>query len=240
MIAVDNKPDTIQSVKGAVTTKHLEIRPGEGGDDALAFATELAASFTAYARRNDVPVDAESGRTIVLTLTGRGVDGLGLWRFCGTHRIQRIPTNDKAGRRHTSTATVALLDHNDATATELSDDDIRIDTYRGHGKGGQHRNKTSSAVRLTHLPTGLIVVVERGRSQAKNIESAKSEMCDRLREIATTEFVQTTGAVRNAQILSGERPVKQWTWNDQRGEVMNHTTGATYSMRDFQRGRLDI
>ena len=237
---MDQRPNTRQSVKRSTTTKRLEIRPGEGGDDALAFATELAASFTAYARRNDVIVATESGRTIVLTLTGRGVDGIGLWRFCGTHRIQRVPINDKAGRRHTSTATVALLDQDDVTDVELHDDDIRIDTYRGHGKGGQHRNKTSSAVRLTHMPTGLIVVVERGRSQAKNIESAKSEMCDRLREIATTESVQMTGAVRNAQILSGERPVKQWTWNDQRGEVMNHTTGATYSMRDFQRGRLDI
>jgi peptide chain release factor 1 len=116
---------------------------------------------------------------------------------------------------------------------------LRVDFYRGHGKGGQHRNKTSSAVRLTHLPTGLIVVVERGRSQAQNLESARAELRRRLEERRSTASSATQNHRRTSQIRTGERPMKQWTWNTQRGEVVNHTSGERHRITEFLRGELN-
>jgi len=200
------------------------------------FASELAEALRLYAQRLGVAVSLEKGRTVVLALNGETLD---LSRFVGTHRIQRIPKNDPRGRRHTSTATVALVDAGTAAHIELGDDDVRTDFYRGHGKGGQHRNKTSTAVRLTHLPTGTIVVMERGRSQAQNLLSARSELLRRLNAESVSNAASEVNERRGRQITTGERPTKQWTWNQQRDEVVHHASGKRYRMTDFLRGGLD-
>jgi peptide chain release factor 1 len=217
---------------------YLEIRPGEGGADATAFAGTLAEVFLAYARRHSVSTTITPGRTTVISFQDPP-PAFDLQRFCGTHRIQRIPTNDAASRRHTSTATLALLAAPPPPTTTLTDADLRVDVYRGHGKGGQHRNKTDSAVRLTHLPTGLVVTVERGRSQAENLLTARATLTERLVKRQTEYHTRSRNATRNAQISSGTRPVKQWTWNTQRSQVLDHTTAARYPLKDFLRGRLD-
>ena len=217
----------------------VEIRPGEGGSDAETFAAELATAFAAYARRHRITARIEAGRTITVTVDGPP-SRLRLDRFAGVHRIQRIPRSERSGRRHTSTATVAVLDAAAAApAVELHDDDLDIQTKRGSGKGGQHRNVTDSAVRLTHRPTGMVVEVNHGRSQWQNIAAAKAELARRLAQEASIEAAAGRNATRVDQIASGERPVKAFTWNDQRAEVIDHATGVRYPLAAFLRDRLD-
>lgn len=219
-------------------SQHIEIRPGEGGEDATLFASELAEALRAYVTSHRVRVEVTGGRTIVLALYG-DVDLVDLTRFTGTHRIQRIPKSDRNGRRHTSTVTVALIRDLGSPKVELVDNELRSDFYRGHGKGGQHRNKTSSAVRLTHLPTGTTVVVERGRNQGRNVETARAELLRRLSSKHQSESSSKVNRARTRQISTGERPMKQWTWNAQRDEVLDHRTGRRYQMASFMRGELD-
>lgn len=114
-----------------------------------------------------------------------------------------------------------------------------MDRYRGHGKGGQARNKTSSAVRLTHLASGEVVVVERGRSQHQNLEQARAELTRRLEDEVRTSDTTRRNDLRGAQIQTGQRSSKQWTWNDQRGEVLCHESGERWRIRDFLRGKFD-
>jgi protein subunit release factor A len=216
----------------------VEIRPGEGGDDALLFATELADAFASFARRERCTATVNAGRTITVTITGARVERLALHRFSGTHRIQRIPRNDKTGRRHTSTATVAVL-HREATVDSApSWEDVDVDVFSGSGPGGQHRNKTEQCARLTHRPTGTVVVATASRSQRQNIEAAFAELRRRLESRARESAEVDRNRRRRSQIASGERPMKQWTWNDQRGVVVDHSTGARYPMAAFRHGRL--
>ncbi|WP_203933808.1 peptide chain release factor-like protein [Virgisporangium ochraceum] len=223
-----------------MSTVVVEIRPGEGGDDAVAFATELTDAVSAHARRHGCRATVRTGRTITVTVTGRHAAGLRLHDLTGTHRIQRIPRNDRAGRRHTSTATVAVLDAVATVGPGLSRDDVDIDVYSGSGPGGQHRNKTEQCARLTHRPTGLVVVATASRSQRQNIEAAFAELERRLGAAAVEAAEADRNRVRRTQIATGERPQKQWTWNDQRAEVVDHSTGARYPMAAFRRGRFDL
>jgi len=218
----------------------VEIRPGEGGDDAVAFATDLAHAFAAHARREGrtAAIGNDLGRTITVTVTGSRLARLGLDALSGTHRIQRIPRNDRAGRRHTSTATVAVLDAAAPTAAVLSWDDIDVDVYSGSGPGGQHRNKSEQCARLAHRPTGLVVVATAERSQRQNIKAAFAELQRRLALAADGTAAADRNDRRRTQIATGERPTKQWTWNDQRAEVVDHSTGARYPMAAFRRGRF--
>jgi len=213
----------------------VEIRPGEGGDDAVAFADDLAGAVAAHARRQGCTAVIRSGRTITVTLSGQ----LNLEALTGTHRIQRIPRNDRAGRRHTSTATVAVLSAATPATTDLSWDDIDVDVYSGSGPGGQHRNKTEQCARLTHRPTGLVVVATAQRSQRQNINAAYAELKRRLSSAEAHAADADRNHTRRAQIATGERPTKQWTWNDQRSEVVDHSTGNRYPMTAFLRGRFE-
>ena len=218
----------------------IELRPGEGGDDAFAFCNELRSAVIAYARQRGDAVrqlDAAPGsRTIGLSVGG---DRHAYERLAGVHRVQRIPKNDRRGRRHTSTATLAVLEGTGHVEVEIGDDDLDVFTYRGHGKGGQHRNKTDSAVRLVHRPTNTVVVVERGRSQWQNLQEARADLARRLLDSAQQKASHQMSADRNRQIASGERPVKQFTHNEQRSEVVAHETGEAWRWSDFYRGRLD-
>jgi peptide chain release factor 1 len=218
----------------------IELRPGEGGDDAYAFCLELKAAFFAYARRHGDIVQSRGGppgtRTLVVVVEGhrRAYE-----RLAGVHRVQRIPKNDRRGRRHTSTATIAVIERRPPSVVEIADEDLDVFTYRGSGKGGQHRNKTDSAVRVVHLPTGTTVVVEHGRSQWQNLQQAKMVLAQRLGEAARRADSEKVLLDRNRQITSGERSVKQFTHNEQRSVVESHQTGELWRWSDFYRGRLD-
>jgi peptide chain release factor 1 len=217
----------------------IELRPGEGGDDAYAFCLELTAAIVGYARRRGDVVRSHQARPGSRTVEVL-VDGhrRAYERLAGVHRVQRIPKNDRRGRRHTSTATVAVLDRRPSTVVEVADEDLDVYTYRGSGKGGQHRNKTDSAVRVVHRPTGTTVIVEHGRSQWQNLRQAKIVLTQRLQEAARRADCDTTLNDRNRQIVSGERPVKQFTHNEQRSEVESHQTGEVWRWSDFYRGRI--
>jgi protein subunit release factor A len=217
----------------------IELRPGEGGDDAYAFCLELTAAIVAYARRRDDVVRSQEGRhgsrTVEILVDGhrRAYE-----RLAGVHRVQRIPKNDRRGRRHTSTATIAVLDRQPPEAVEVADEDLDVFTYRGSGKGGQHRNKTDSAVRVVHRPTGTTVIVEHGRSQWQNLRQAKVVLAQRLQKAARRADSDKILHDRNRQIASGERPVKQFTHNEQRSVVESHQTGEVWRWSDFYRGRI--
>jgi len=219
----------------------VELRPGEGGDDAYAFSLQLRAAILAYAtRRGDVAQSVRalqgSRRTVEVAVEG---DRHAYERLAGVHRIQRIPRNDRRGRRHTSTATVAVIEREDQAGLVIADEDLEVFTYRGGGKGGQHRNKTDSAVRLVHRPTGLSAVVEQGRSQWQNRQQARAVLEERIRESALRTGVKRIHDDRNRQIASGERPVKQFTHNEQRATVESHQTGEVWRWSDFYRGRIE-
>lgn len=213
----------------------VEVRPGEGGDDAVAFAKELFASLTAHAARaGEVEVTGTGPRI----WTARVPADAGLDRFAGTHRVQRIPANG-GGRRHTSTATVAVLDDPDGTpAAVLDEGDVTVETFRASGPGGQHRNKTDSAVRAVHEPTGIVVTAAGDRSQHRNRAAALAELERRLAGDAEEQGRERRNGERRRQVVTGERPVKQFTHNAQRGEVVCHDTGRRWRLQDFQKGRL--
>jgi peptide chain release factor 1 len=218
----------------------IELRPGEGGDDAFAFCRELKSAILAYARsRGDTAQSAESrpgSRTLVVVVAG---DRRAYEKLAGVHRVQRIPKTDRQGRRHTSTATLAVLAQRPQRTVEVADEDVDVFTYRGHGKGGQHRNKTDSAVRLVHRPTQTTAVVEHGRSQWQNLQEARAVLAQRLEEVARQADSAKVLSERNRQIASGERPVKQFTHNEQRSVVESHGTGEIWRWPDFYRGRID-
>ena len=217
----------------------LEIRAGEGGADAAAFRDELCASILALARRLGHSVrpsqPGQAGRTVRLVVDGPEDPYRVL---AGVHRIQRAPAN--SARRHTSTATVAVLDEMAAPTVEISDDDLDVVAYRGSGPGGQHRNKSSTAIRLTHRPSGLVVSAEDSRSQWQNLQSAKAKLVEALRCAHDSELMGATSEQRNAQIRSCERPAKSFTHRETgaHASVVCHETGQRWRREDFRRGRI--
>jgi peptide chain release factor 1 len=218
----------------------IEVRPGEGGDDAVVFASELVAAFCAHARRTGInpALTAGAGRTTTITFDAPA-ERLQLGRFAGVHRIQRIPANDRAGRRHTSTASVVVLGDEPGPRPPLDPADIDVEVFRGSGPGGQHRNKTETCARLTHRPTGTVVVATASRSQHRNIADARAELARRLEADLSAETGRARNGARRSQVAGAGRPVKAWTWNDQRSEVVDHDTGQRWPMRAFLRGRFD-
>lgn len=192
----------------------------------------------AWARRAGVAytIDDSVGRTHVIVVDGPGGPARGL---AGTHRIQREPVNGKKGKRHTSTCTVAALDDNQPRAVTVDDGDLQVDTFRSGGNGGQHAQKNETAVRVTHRPSGISVVSEAERSQARNLAAARAEIQARLNASAAEAHAAATNQQRVAQIADASRPAKTFTWNVQRGEVVDHSTGRRWRLRDFTRGRID-
>ena len=226
----------------------LEIRAGTGGDEAALFAGDL---YRMYARYADArgwrlrPLSESAGeqggfREVVLGVEGQAVYG-SLRYESGIHRVQRVPETEAKGRIHTSACTVAVLpDIDEVTEVEIARDELRVDTFRASGAGGQHVNKTDSAVRLTHLPTGIVVECQDERSQLKNRARAMQLLRARLLDAAQEKQKSEQAAERRTQVGSGDRSEKIRTYNFPQGRVTDHRINLTlHSLTDVMSGELD-
>ncbi len=225
----------------------MEIRAGAGGDEAALFGTELMKMYRHYADLHRFKVEeinmnyTELGgaKELVFMITGKGAYGK-LKFESGVHRVQRVPETESQGRVHTSTVTVAVLPEAQDVEINLNENDIKVDTYRSGGAGGQHVNKTESAIRMTHLPTGIVVECQDERSQIKNREKAmkvlKSRVYDYYQSQAQKEYAEN----RRAQVGTGDRSERIRTYNFPQGRVTDHRIGLTlYSLEKFMLGDMD-
>lgn len=226
----------------------LEIRAGTGGDEAAIFSGDL---FRMYSRYSDAskwnlsviserPGEHGGFKEIVVRIVGKDVYGK-LKFESGAHRVQRVPETETQGRIHTSACTVAVLPEiEEAEAVEIDRDELRVDTFRASGAGGQHVNKTDSAVRLTHLPTGLVVECQSQRSQHKNKARAMALLQARLRDRARSEREREQSAMRRRLVGSGDRSEKIRTYNYPQGRVTDHRIRLTlYNLPEIMAGGLD-
>ena len=225
----------------------LEVRPAAGGDEAGLFAAELFGMYQKYAalkgwRTEVLEYDVtELGgvKQAVAEITGRNVFA----RFkyeSGVHRVQRVPSTESQGRIHTSTVTVAVLPEAEEVDVEVNEGDLRIDVYRASGAGGQHVNKTESAVRITHLPTGVVVAMQEERSQHKNRAKAMKILRSRLFDAQRMSVDATRAADRKSQVGTGDRSERIRTYNFPQGRVSDHRIGLTlHSIERVMAGDLD-
>jgi peptide chain release factor 1 len=225
----------------------VEIRAGTGGDEAGLFAADLYRMYARYAER-------QGWRTQVLTShsTGIGgfkeiifeVEGRGAYSHLkyesGVHRVQRVPETEASGRIHTSTATVAVLPEMEEVEVHIDPNDLRVDVFRSQGAGGQSVNTTDSAVRITYLPTGMVVTCQDERSQLQNRLRAMAILRSRLYEMEQQRLVQEQGAARRSQVGSGERSEKIRTYNFPQNRVTDHRIGFTsHQLESILEGNLD-
>ncbi len=225
----------------------LEVRPAAGGDEAALFAAELFRAYQRYAegRRWRFEVldydesDLGGVRGAVAEIGGQGV--FARLKFeSGVHRVQRVPATETQGRIHTSTVTVAVLPQAEEVDVQINEGDLRIDTYRASGAGGQHVNKTDSAVRITHLPSGVVVAMQEEKSQHKNRAKAMKVLRARLFEAERSRAAATRAADRKSQVGTGDRSERIRTYNFPQGRVTDHRIGLTLHKIDrVMLGELD-
>jgi peptide chain release factor 1 len=226
----------------------LEIRAGTGGDEAALFAADLLRMYSRYAERQGWKLEAMSFsenalggfREIIARIEGRGAYAQ-LKFESGTHRVQRVPETESQGRIHTSACTVAILPEQDSIdEVTIKPGDLRIDTYRSSGAGGQHVNTTDSAIRITHLPSGLVVECQDERSQHKNKARAMSLLQSRLLENERREQTAREAQSRKLQVGSGDRSQRIRTYNYPQGRITDHRIGLTlYKLDDVLAGNLE-
>jgi peptide chain release factor 1 len=224
----------------------LEIRPGTGGDEAALFAADLLRMYIRYAETHGWKVDVIEEQTtelggikeVVAYITGKDV--FARMKFeSGVHRVQRVPSTESGGRIHTSAATVAVLPEAEDVDIEINANDIRIDTMRSSGAGGQHVNTTDSAVRITHLPTGLVVTSSE-KSQHRNRDKAMQVLRARLYDLERNRMDSERSADRAAQVGSGDRSERIRTYNFPQGRMTDHRINLTlYKLDQIMQGDLD-
>lgn len=225
----------------------LEIRAGAGGDEAALFAADLLRMYSRYCENRRWKVETitlnETGiggiKELVVKIEGRDVYGK-LRYESGVHRVQRIPSTEAGGRIHTSTATVAVLPEADEVDVGVDEKELKVDTFRSSGPGGQHVNKTDSAIRITHLPTGIVVQCQDDRSQQKNRVHAMSMLRAKLYEIEERKRASEISRTRKTQVGSGDRSEKIRTYNFPQGRITDHRIGFTlHKMESVLGGDLD-
>ena len=225
----------------------LEIRAGAGGEEAALFAASLWRMYTMYAAKQGWRTEVislsetELGGVKELILDVEGVGAFSKLKFeSGVHRVQRVPETETQGRIHTSTATVAVLPEVDDVEVTIDPKDLQIDTFRSSGAGGQHINKTSSAIRITHLPTGMVVECQDERSQYKNKDKAMKVLRSRLYEQEQRKQDAQVAAQRKSQVGTGDRSERIRTYNYPQGRLTDHRIGLTlYRLEDLLNGNLD-
>ena len=225
----------------------LEIRAGTGGEEAALFGADLLRMYTRYAERHgwkseilDINDTGLGGiKEAVVLIKGKGAYSR-LKYESGAHRVQRVPETESSGRIHTSAATVAVLPEVDDVEVEINPNDVRVDVYRASGNGGQCVNTTDSAVRLTHMPTGLVVTCQDEKSQIKNKEKAFKVLRARLYDLMVSEQNKEIADARKSQVGSGDRSERIRTYNFPQGRVSDHRIGVTiYKLDYFLDGDLD-
>ncbi len=224
-----------------------EIRAGAGGEEAALFAGTLFRMYSMYAERKHFKLEVlnenETGlggyKEITFMISGKGAYSR-LKFESGVHRVQRVPDTESSGRIHTSTATVAVLPEVEDIEIDINPADIKMDVFRASGAGGQHVNKTSSAVRLTHIPTGIVAECQTERSQLQNREYAMKLIKSRLYEIQLRERDEKLANERKSQVGTGDRSEKIRTYNYPQGRITDHRIGfSIFQMEDFLNGNID-
>ena len=224
----------------------IEIRAGTGGDEAALFAADLFRMYTHFAENNDWKYEVMDSNSIgiggfkeiIFSVKGEGV--YGLMKFeSGVHRVQRVPKTETSGRVHTSAATVAVLPEAEEADIEVFDADLKIDTYRASGAGGQHVNKTESAIRITHIPTGLVVTCQDETSQHKNKAAALKVLRSRLLAAEKDKIAKERAQARKNMVSTGDRSAKIRTYNFPQGRITDHRINFTaYNLEGVMNGQI--
>ncbi len=225
----------------------VEIRAGAGGEESALFAHSLFRMYSMYGARKGWKVtllnanETELGGMKEVSFSVEGASVYSSLKFeSGVHRVQRVPETESQGRVHTSTATVAVLPEVDEVSITINPDDLQIDTYRSSGAGGQHVNKTESAIRITHKPSGIVVTCQEERSQYKNRDKAMAMLRSKLYDSAARERENAIASDRRAQVGTGDRSERIRTYNYPQNRLTDHRIGFTsYRLEDFLNGDLD-
>lgn len=225
----------------------LEIRGGTGGDEACLFAGDLFRMYTKFCERRGWKMEVTNAnegtaggyKEIVVNVSGNGVYGI-LKYESGVHRVQRVPSTETQGRIHTSAATVAVLPEAEEVDVQLNPADIRKDTYCSSGPGGQSVNTTYSAIRLTHIPTGIVVTCQDEKSQIKNLAKAMKELRSRIYAIEYQKYMDDIASKRKTMVSTGDRSAKIRTYNFPQGRVTDHRINFTlYNLAAVMDGEID-
>lgn len=226
----------------------IEIRSAAGGEESALFCSVLTRMYQYYAEKNRWKVEimnvneTELGGIKEITFMVKGKGAYRKLKYeSGVHRVQRVPETESQGRIHTSTSTVAVLPEVEDVDVEINDSDLRIDTYRASGAGGQHINKTESAIRITHIPTGMVVECQDERSQIKNKERAMSILRSKLYDFYKTQRDNELKQTRKDQVGTGDRSERVRTYNYPQGRVTDHRVNvSSYNIDDVLNGNIDL